>query len=289
MDGHPGRSVKGTSMHCTDEKKPTGDGNPTAGGTDHAIISNATSAGKKARHAPAKRLLALYATINFVLVRAWCVAPSSWARGTIRSKAKAPARRNAFGQAVAAPTDKRGFVMPRFWGQCVCTALWFRGVVGVIRKDARTACPVFLTATLHPTRVETRRVVLKSRQGATMSASPVASCSAAPAPTTSEAQAFALLQATSDATMAKLYLSQGNIPAARRKAVQLLKALQGLSKFERAQVPTSPCTGCRDNFPLPEAADFFDRQVVADYVTCRTACTLRPQGDKPCLQKGGTV
>ena len=43
-----------------------------------------------------------------------------------------------------------------------------------------------------------------------------------------EAQAFALLQATSDATMAKLYLSRGNIAGARRKAVQLLKALQAL-------------------------------------------------------------
>lgn len=46
--------------------------------------------------------------------------------------------------------------------------------------------------------------------------------------TTSEAQAFALLQATSHATMAKLYLHQKNIAAARRKAVQLLKALQTL-------------------------------------------------------------
>ena len=46
--------------------------------------------------------------------------------------------------------------------------------------------------------------------------------------TTSEAQAFALLQAASDATMAKLYLSRGNIAGARRKAVQLLKALQAL-------------------------------------------------------------
>ena len=45
---------------------------------------------------------------------------------------------------------------------------------------------------------------------------------------TSEAQAFALLQAASDATMAKLYLSRGNIAGARRKAVQLLKALQAL-------------------------------------------------------------
>ena len=43
---------------------------------------------------------------------------------------------------------------------------------------------------------------------------------------TEETRAFALLQATSDATMAKLYLSNGNVAAARRKAVQLLKALQ---------------------------------------------------------------
>lgn len=58
----------------------------------------------------------------------------------------------------------------------------------------------------------------------------LASRSAAPAiqATTEETRAFALLQATSDATMAKLYLSRGNVPAARRKAVQLLKALQVL-------------------------------------------------------------
>ena len=65
-----------------------------------------------------------------------------------------------------------------------------------------------------------------------MTATPVASASARTpiqtTPTTSEAQAFALLQATSDATLAKMYLSKGNIPAARRKAVQLLKALQQL-------------------------------------------------------------
>ena len=48
------------------------------------------------------------------------------------------------------------------------------------------------------------------------------------APTTSEAQAIALLQALSDATMARLYLHKGNVPAARRKAVCLLKALQSL-------------------------------------------------------------
>ena len=48
-------------------------------------------------------------------------------------------------------------------------------------------------------------------------------------PTTEEQHAYALLQATSDAALAKMYLQQGNVPAARRKAVQLLKALQSLS------------------------------------------------------------
>ena len=47
-------------------------------------------------------------------------------------------------------------------------------------------------------------------------------------PPTEEQHAYALLQATSDACMAKLYMSKGNIAAARRKTVQLLKALQVL-------------------------------------------------------------
>ena len=63
-----------------------------------------------------------------------------------------------------------------------------------------------------------------------MTTTTLASRCAAPATeaTTDETRAFALLQATSDATMAKLYLSRGNVAAARRKAVQLLKALQVL-------------------------------------------------------------
>ena len=63
-----------------------------------------------------------------------------------------------------------------------------------------------------------------------MTAVQLASRSAAPAiqATTEETRTFALLQATSDANMATLYLKHGNVPAARRKAVQLLKALQVL-------------------------------------------------------------
>lgn len=163
------------------------------------------------------------------------------ARGKIAPKPKGPVRKNTFSEAVAAPTEKRGFVTPKFHRCRKSGFAWFWGVVGVIRKDARTASDVFLTTTLHPTRVRTLKVALVTPEGAkTMTATPVASAAArtpttnalnfetVQTPTTSEAQAFALLQATSDATMARLYLSKGNIPAARRKAVQLLKALQQL-------------------------------------------------------------
>ena len=68
-----------------------------------------------------------------------------------------------------------------------------------------------------------------------MTASPVASASPRTpthtpnsTPTNEENRASALLQALSDATMARLYLHKGNVPAARRKAVCLLKALQSL-------------------------------------------------------------
>ena len=150
-------------------------------------------------------------------------------RGTIAPKAKAPVRKNTFSEAVAAPTEKWGFVTTNFWGLCVCTASLFWSVVGVIRKDTRTTSDVFLTATLHPMRVRTQTVALVTPEGAkTMTAVTPASRSAAPTTQspTEEARAFALLQASSDATMAKLYLSRGNVAAARRKAVQLLKALQ---------------------------------------------------------------
>lgn len=191
---------------------------------------NAERGARDKRQFSAAHLLVLaHTAINHAALRCWCASPTALLRGTIRPKPKGPVLKNTFSEAVAAPTEKRGFVTPNLWGWCACTASLFWSVVGVIRKDARTASDVFLTTTLHPMRVRTLTVALVTPEGAkTMYPSPMASRCAAPTttPTTSEAQAFALLQATSDATMAKLYLSRGNIPAARRKAVQLLKALQ---------------------------------------------------------------
>ena len=55
-----------------------------------------------------------------------------------------------------------------------------------------------------------------------------------------------------------------------------------------SSAPTSPCTGCPDNFPLPTGAmDIFDQWAVQDQMARRTACTLRPAASKPCLVKKG--
>lgn len=48
-------------------------------------------------------------------------------------------------------------------------------------------------------------------------------------------------------------------------------------------VQAKPCQDCPDNFPLPEARDHFDRQVVQGYIERRRTCALRPAAGKPCL------
>jgi hypothetical protein len=85
---------------------------------------------------------------------------------TFTPKAKAPVCSNTLSEAVAAPTEKRGFVMLNFWGWCDCTALRFWGVVGAIRKDARTASDVLLPTTLHLLRVVALTVALVTPEGA---------------------------------------------------------------------------------------------------------------------------
>ena len=68
-------------MHsCTDEKKPTGDGNPTAGGTDRAIVPDTTSTSKITSIKTGHRLLALNKALNELVLRVWCAAPSRWFR-----------------------------------------------------------------------------------------------------------------------------------------------------------------------------------------------------------------
>jgi hypothetical protein len=152
-------------------------------------------------------------------------------RGTIRLKPKGPALQNVLGKAVATHTDELGFVMSKFLGLVrLHLSRMVYGHGGGYPQGRPHGFTRVLNHHAHPLRVKTQPVVLKSRKGATMphttTSANVRVTTPATGTTTTEAQAFALLQATSDATMAAFYVRKGNIPAARRKAVQLLKALQ---------------------------------------------------------------
>ena len=119
-----------------------------------------------------------------------------------------------------------------------------------------------------------------------MSASPMASRCAAPASPAFDPVALHF-EAVNACAMARWYAARYQHIKAARKATQALSALRKLAAFERT-TSASPCTDCRDNFPLPSGPlDFFDTQVVADYVTRRTACTKCPAAQKPCLKNGG--
>ena len=161
-------------------------------------------------------------------------------RGTIRTKPKGPVLVTPKSEAVAAPTDERGFFTPEFLPMPEIRLRTVLGAGSAYPQGRRQGFGLVTTPRAHQFRPsQALDGFLVTPEGAkTMTATPVASAAARTpttnalnfeaVKTTSEAQAFALLQATSDATMARLYLSKGNIPAARRKAVQLLKALQSL-------------------------------------------------------------
>ena len=237
-------------------------------------------------------LLALASTaIQNAALRFWFAAPSRWGRGTIHTKAKAPVCDDTFGQAVATPTDKRGFAMPKLWGLVrlhLSQAVYGRG--GGYPQGRPHGLSRVINHHAHPLRVMTQRVVLKSRQGATtMSTSPMASRRAAPASPTFDPIATHF-EAVNAAAMSRWYAARYEHTKAARKATQALSALRKLIQFERAEKATtsaSPCAGCIQNFALPDGPlDFFDAQVVRGYIELRTACTERAGAAKPCL-KGG--
>lgn len=160
--------------------------------------------------------------------------PSPWVLCYIASKPRGPVRKNTISEAVATSTDKRGFVMPKFLGLVHLTApvCGLRGMVGAIRKDARTASDVFLTTMLHQVRVRTRRVVTLNPEGTkTMTANIQASSAAAHTPTTGTiptANISAVLAAFNAANIASSYIERGNFAAARRKLVQALASINQL-------------------------------------------------------------
>ena len=193
-------------LNRSDKKMPAGNTNSPAGRTDSADFT---------------RSIIKTAIVLFVVGMAASSCSSAYAEPAERGKIRPGAEHTA--NSVSSPHDS---------GALPCPEFVFSGWVSRVRKARGVS--ICTCSTTQPTRysLNTGPSGFLSQIGAeTMHHAPVASAAArtpTTTTTTSEAQAFALLQATSDATLAKMYLSKGNIPAARRKAVQLLKALQQL-------------------------------------------------------------
>ncbi len=135
---------------------------------------------------------------------------------------------------VATPTDKRGFVTPKFWGLVrLHRSPMVMGGMGLpVRMAARLrAC---FQHPVHLLRLKTQVVVRLIHAGIqTMTAITLASHKAASTlPTTGTPDPIQLhADAHNALSMAVFYLRQpqANVSGARRKAVQALAALRGLS------------------------------------------------------------
>jgi len=74
-------------------------------------------------------------------------------------KPKGPVLQNTFGSAVAAPTVKRGFVTPDFWGGACWARSKVLGGMGLTARLAARLNPCF-EHPVHPLRFKTHRVGL---------------------------------------------------------------------------------------------------------------------------------
>ena len=154
-------------------------------------------------------------------------------RGTIRTKPKGPVLVTPKSEAVAAPTDERGFFTPEFLPMPEIRLRMVLGAGSAYPQGRRQGFGLVTTPRAHQFRPsQALDGFLVTPEGAkTMTATPVASASARTPTTnapTEEERAYALLQALSSASLARLYLHKNNVPAARRQAVLLLKTLQTL-------------------------------------------------------------
>ena len=146
-----------------------------------------------------------------------------------RGKIRPGARHTLIGSAAAAPAVSGASSRSDFADAGYPASHGF-GRGAVVRKASGMAEPMCLTPR-PPVALRQASGGSQSRSGATMTATPVASASARTPTTnapTEEERAYALLQALSSASLARLYLHKNNVPAARRQAVLLLKTLQTL-------------------------------------------------------------
>ena len=138
---------------------------------------------------------------------------------------------NTTSEAVAAPTDKRGIVMPNLWGLVRLRRSMVSGGMGLPARMAARLRTCFQHPA-HPLRLKTQTVVfLATPEGAkTMTAiterKPAPSLSTAD--TIPTANLTAVLAAFNAANLASSYIERGNFAAARRKLVQALASISQL-------------------------------------------------------------
>lgn len=166
-----------------------------------------------------------------VLATACSPAHAGADRGTIAPKPRGPVLNTPKPVAFASPSEKRAFVLSKI-SRCRHSGI---GVVSGGMAVAVTPGARLQACVQHPAHLMPLNRQMVDSPGSpvgtqTMTATPVASAartSTTNAPTEEE-RAYALLQALSSASLARLYLHKNNVPAARRQAVLLLKTLQTL-------------------------------------------------------------
>ena len=153
--------------------------------------------------------------------------------GYTARKPKGPVLENTTSEAVAAPTDKRGFVVPNFRGWRTCAASMVSGGMGLPARMAARLRTCFQHPA-HPLRLKTQTVVfLATPEGAkTMTAI----TQRKPAPITSTTDTIpttnltTVLAAFNACNLASCYIERGNFAAARRKLAQALASVNQLAE-----------------------------------------------------------
>ena len=146
-------------------------------------------------------------------------------------KPKGPVLENTLDKAVATPTDKRGFVTPKFWGPVRPhrSPLVLGGMAEAVTPGAWLYPCVQHPAHLLPLNRQT--VALESHKGAKRMTKPQGQTAPTQATSATHPQQL-FADAVNAAAMANWYTRRGNIAAAARKARQHLAALRLLAKLE---------------------------------------------------------
>jgi len=129
-------------------------------------------------------------------------------------KLKGPMLENIFGYAVAAPTDKRGFVMSGFVRHGVSHVGMVTGRMGHTARLAARRIPCFQHPA-HPRSLKTARVASESRYGAETMTQAIATLARTTAPTQSQAD-------TSNPEVIRLHIQAENALAS---ALHLLRSI----------------------------------------------------------------